>query len=109
MREGMKACATILRHAAAVKAGTPMPEQRDDLEQASSTLQKAVDILDGDGHRRAIRVLFLMSLRRAYDKDLLARPKDAAEVQRRLVKVEEIAPEETRLQSLVQDPPAPIR
>jgi len=106
MRAGMHACADIQRLAAASKAGTLSSEQHDTAVRAADTLRRAIDTLDDDAHRRAMRILFQMNLRLAC-KDLLDLPKEAAELRRRLIQAEAVGAANTEVPALPAAPASP--
>lgn len=109
MRTGMHACATVQRNAAAVRSQPPQPVKIDDVAAAADTLRSAIDALDDNAHRRAMRILFQANLRLACAEDLLDLPKEAAELRRRMIQAENVGMENTEVpigKSAEDAPPA---
>lgn len=90
LRRGMHLTAAVLR-AADRPPGAPLADDsRRAVESAARDLLALADQLEGDAHNRALRLLFLMAARRAFEPDLLADADQADELRRRLVRREEV-------------------
>lgn len=90
LRRGMHLTAAVLR-AADRPPGAPLDaDARRAVESAARDLLALADQLEGDAHNRALRLLFLMAARRAYEPDMLADADQADELRRRLVRREEV-------------------
>jgi hypothetical protein len=105
MRRGMRACALIQRHSASANSGPLSDEHKAEVAVAADTLRSAIDSLDDNSHRRAMRILFQINLRLAC-KDILDLPKEAAELRRRLIQAENVGIENTEVPP---PPPPPTR
>lgn len=109
LRRGMHLAAVVLR-AADKPEGAPLPaESRRVVESAAGDLLALAEQLEDDSHNRAMRLLYLMVAKRAFDPDMLDVPAMADELQRRLVRREGVPAASANLPAPEHAPPTPTR
>lgn len=107
MRRGLHCVADIMRIADRPKDSPLSTDEHRTVATSVTALDALVDELHNDGHRRALRLLFLMAMKRAYEPDMLDDPAKVSELLNRLVKREDLAPEDTALPALPTVPAPP--
>ncbi|MBX3403070.1 MAG: serine/threonine protein kinase [Phycisphaeraceae bacterium] len=109
MRRGMRLTAAVLR-AADRPVGTPLSDEaRSVVEAAVRDLLALAEQIEDDSHNRALRLLFLMAAKRAFEPDMLDVPAQVAELQRRLVRREGVPAASSTLPAAEPAAPPPTR
>lgn len=107
MRRGMRHVADVLRIADRPEGAPLTADDRRTLADSIAALEGLTEELHNDGHRRALRLLFLMAMKRAYAPDMLDNAAKVDELHKQLIKREDVPEDASSLPAAAPAPAPP--